>query len=236
MSISFVGLSTFESELFDLPKGAKKDFGKISMEAMSAEIAEVEVVAVRPLLEVLPDKVVFNVAGSINATGNNGLELLRKSPGVLLDNNNNVMLAGQGGTRIFINGKPSPLRGDALVAWLESLQSNEVDAIEIINNPPAKYDAEGIGGIINIRLVKDKKLGTNANLTLGYSMGQLPRYNAGISGNFRNKLVNVFGNYNYSNNQSTGYFNMYREQPGGTFDQRTLSENFSVNHNAKIGT
>lgn len=82
------------------------------------------------------------------------MELLRKSPGVLVDKDENLSLAGKNGVQVYIDGKPSPLSGTDLTNYLKSLQSSQIEAIEIITNPSAKYDAAGNAGIINIRLKK----------------------------------------------------------------------------------
>ena len=145
--------------------------------------------AQRPIVEVQPDKTVFNVAGSINAQGNTALELLRKSPGVVVDNNDNLVLQGKSGVQVYIDGKKSPLSSDDLAIYLKNLQSDQVDAIEIITNPSAKYDAEGNAGIINLRLIKDKSVGTNGTVNLGTSFSENARYNGSLSLNHRNNKI-----------------------------------------------
>ena len=120
---------------------------------------EVLVTGKRQMIEVHPDKLVFNVANSVNSSGKNGLELMRNAPGVMLDPDNNIILQGQSGVRIFINGRPSRLSGSDLATMLQSMQSDNIEAIEVITNPSAKYEAEGNGGIINIRLKKQYQPG-----------------------------------------------------------------------------
>jgi iron complex outermembrane recepter protein len=154
----------------------------------------VTVVSKKPMIEVKADKTVFNVEASINATGSNALELLQKSPGVLVDNNDNISMKGKTGVRVYIDGKMTQLDTKDLAAYLKSINSNDIEAIEMISNPSAKYDASGNAGIINIRLKKNKKFGTNGSVNVGLVQGVTPKANGSVNLNYRNKKVNVFGN------------------------------------------
>jgi iron complex outermembrane recepter protein len=234
ISVSYVGLSTYDSDIFDLTS----DFNLpvIQLSSAGVELNEVTVVAKRPLLEIKPDKMVFNIEGSVNAAGNNALELLKKAPGVVVDNNDKINMLGKSGVMIYIDGKPSPLNGDDLAAFLKTMQASEIDNIEIITNPSAKYDAEGTGGIINIRLKKDQRLGANANISLSYAQGQKKNYNGSINSNYRSKKFNLFGNYSYYNGANINYLNLYREQNGLYFDQTSDMGGGWNGHNFKAGT
>src|SRR6476620_5141236 len=104
------------------------------------ELAEVTVQK-RPLIQVLADKTVFNVQNTINATGNSGFDLLRKAPGIVIDNNDNLIVEGKTGVLIYIDGKQSYLTGSDLTNYLKTLQANDIDSIEIITQPSSKFDA-----------------------------------------------------------------------------------------------
>ena len=235
ITASFVGLPDFNSEALQVEEGQHLALPAFRLLPSSNDLSEVTVTATKPLVEVKPDKMVFNVEGSINAQGNTALELLRKSPGVMVDNNDNVMLQGRSGVQIYIDGKPSPLSNSDLAAYLQTLQSSEIEAIEIITNPSSRYDAQGNAGIINIKIKKDKNLGANGNFDAGYSIGKLPQYNAKLSGNYRNKKVNLFGSYGYGEGRNRNLFNMYREQSGLSFDQRNVNLSNWNNHNFRAG-
>ena len=192
--------------------------------------------AQRPIVEVQPDKTVFNVAGSINAQGNTALELLRKSPGVVVDNNDNLVLQGKSGVQVYIDGKKSPLSSDDLAIYLKNLQSDQVDAIEIITNPSAKYDAEGNAGIINLRLIKDKSVGTNGTVNLGTSFSENARYNGSLSLNHRNKNFNAYGSYNIFDGKNENNFFLTRELNGTRYSQINHGVYENTNHGFKFGT
>ena len=184
------------------------------------ELEEVTVVAQRPILEMKPDKMVFNVDGSINASGSDALELLRKAPGVIVDNNDNITLLGKSGVKVYIDGKPSPLSSEDLASYLSSLQSDQIDNIEIITNPSAKYEAEGNAGIINIRLKKNENVGTSGSISQNFQQGERSRYNGSFTGNWRTESTNLYGNLGYYKGGNNNEFNLYREQFGFRFDQR----------------
>lgn len=236
IEVTYVGFGKYSSDIFAFDANTAYNHPNIVLEVASEELEEVVVKSTRPIVEVHPDKTVFNVDGSINATGNTALELLRKSPGVVVDNNDNIILAGKSGVQIYIDNKPSPLSSDDLANFLKTMQSSEIDNIEIITNPSAKYDAEGNAGIINIILKKDKSLGTNASVNLGFRYGVLPKYNASTTYNYRNKAMNVFGNYGYFNGENENKFNLYREQQGYSYDQRNVMREDNESHNFKLGT
>lgn len=202
----------------------------------STDLGAVTVTAKRPIVEVKADKTILNVEGTINATGNDALELLRKSPGVMVDKDDNLSLAGKNGVQVFIDGKPSPLSGADLANYLKSIQSSNIESIELITNPSAKYEAAGNAGIINIKFKKNKSLGTNGIVNAGYNIGTYAKYNGGLSLNHRNKKVNLFGNYNYNRGLNVSTFKSDREQADTLFNQTNVLKNYNNgSHNFKAG-
>ena len=179
----------YSTALFSVKGTENKRIGTISLNKASIKIDEVLVKGKRALVEVHSDKMVFNVASSPNASGNNGLELLNKAPGIVIDPDNNIILQGKSGVRVFINGRPSSLSGTDLASMLQSMQSDNILQIEIITNPSARYEAEGNAGIINIKLKNNTTLGYNGNWISNYSRGSHPRMNHGISMNYGKKKV-----------------------------------------------
>ncbi|MEE9440004.1 MAG: TonB-dependent receptor [Saprospiraceae bacterium] len=174
------------------------DLGQISMIVSSVMLETAVVKARRAMVEVKPDRTVFNVEGTINSAGDNGLGLLRKAPGVLVDNNNNISVLSRSGVMIYIDGKKLPLSGDDLTAYLENLPAEQIDRMDIITNPGAKYEAQGNAGIIDIRLKRDKSHGANGSISGSLSQGKHLRGNLSLSGNYRNKVVSTFGTIGYN--------------------------------------
>ncbi len=236
LEVSFVGFSDYVSDNIILGEKEKRSLPLITMATDENVLDAVEIVSERSLIEIQPDKTVFNVDGSANATGNTALELLRKAPGVMVDNNDNIVLMGKSGTVVYIDGKPSPLSGADLAAFLNALRSEEIDAIEIITNPSAKYDAEGDAGIINIRLKKNKAFGTNANINLGYNQGFYAKYNGSLNVNYRNKFMNVFGGYNFNVGTWRNTMDIYRIQSGQIFDASSVRTASGPFNGLKFGT
>ncbi|KAA6439356.1 TonB-dependent receptor [Dyadobacter flavalbus] len=235
----FIRISSVGSKLFQSPAFSVTDsdvnFPVFKLPADTQQLNEVKVTAARPLIEVKNDRLVFNIEGSINATGSNALELLQKSPGVQIDKDENILVKGKTGVRIYIDGRPSPMSGKDLASTLKSMNSADIEAIEIITNPSAKYDAAGDLGIINIRLKKNVKLGTNGNLSLGAMFGITPKYNASLNLNHRDKKVNVFGSYGF--NQGAWHNTTYDDQVlnGVAYNKIWHGIWRDTTHSAKIG-
>jgi iron complex outermembrane receptor protein len=235
IGVTYVGLDDFQGDIFELGAGEILNIPDIILISSVNDLDEILVSAKRPLLELSSDKLIFNVDGSINASGSNALELLRKSPGVLVDNNNNISILGKSGVRIFIDGRPSPLRGSDLSSYLESVQSTSIDAIEIISNPGARYEAEGDAGIINIRFKKDEGLGMNGTASAGYQYGYFSRYNGSLNGNYRLKRLNVFANVSVNDYKNKSYFNVFRDQGGFLVTQRNDAPSHRQSLGARFG-
>jgi len=230
------GMKKTSSAVFEVKENENATAPVLTTQPATKDLATVTVSSAKPMVEVKADKTILNVEGTINAVGNDGLELLRKSPGVMVDKDDNLSLAGKNGVRVYIDGKPSPLAGADLAAFLKSLQSSQIEAIEIITNPSAKYEAAGNAGIINIRLKKNLTIGTNGSANAGYNIGINARYNAGISLNHRNAKVNVFGNYNFNRGKNEFSIRSTRTTPDSLFDQsNNIINRNNGSHNFKAG-
>ena len=218
VSASHIGYSTRYSAVFEVKESIT--LPEIKLEKAAASLQGVTVTSQKPVIEVRADKTILNVEGTINAVGNDALELLRRSPSVMVDKDDNISLAGKNGVQVYIDGKPSPLSGSDLANYLKSMQSSQIEAIEIITNPSAKYEAAGNAGIINIKLKKNKSFGTNGSVNAGYTQGVYAKGTAGINLNHRNKNINVFGNYNYNKGNYLMKMNSERTQFDTLFLQR----------------
>ena len=234
VNTSHVGYGVVNSPAFEVSEGDVTVPG-VSLMKLSGTLTNVAVTSLKPMVEVRADKTILNVEGSVNAVGQDALELLRKSPGVMVDKDENLSLSGKNGVQVYIDGRPTPLSGADLAAYLKTLQSSSIEAIEIITNPSAKYEAAGNAGIINIKLKKNKSLGTNGSVNAGYSIGKFPKYNAGFALNHRNQKINAFGNFNYNRNKNEMYMNFMRKQLDTLFDQRSIMSPSGNNQNFKAG-
>ena len=235
IAVSYVGYIPVKTKWVTMVAG-DVSVPEITMKKSKENLNAVSVTAKRPIVEVRADKTILNVEGTINAQGNDALELLRKSPGVMVDKDDNLSLSGKNGVQVFIDGKPSPLSGADLANYLKSIQSSQIESIELITNPSAKYEAAGNAGIINIKFKKNKNLGTNGSVSAGYNIGTYAKYNGGISFNNRNAKTNVFGSYNYNRGLSRSAFVLNRIQSDSLFYQTNVIKNYNNGtHNFKTG-
>lgn len=235
--LSYQALNTEKkfSNAFKLEDGKDIQLPTIVLQQSVNQLADVTVVSKKPMIEVKADKTIFNVENSINATGSNALELLQKSPGVQVDNNENINMKGKSGVKIYIDGKMSQLNGQDLAAYLKSINSADIEAIEMISNPSAKYDASGNAGIINIRLKKNKKYGTNGSFNTGFVQGKTPKGNAGLNLNYRDKKINLFSNISGNLGAYENGLDLYRGQRDTIYDQHSVNSNNNKNFNIKAG-
>jgi 5-hydroxyisourate hydrolase-like protein (transthyretin family) len=234
LSVSLVGYPKFLGQPFDFKK-EDLTLDVVKLQAESTELQVVTIKAQKPFIEVKADKMVMNVESSITSAGANGMELLQKAPGVVIDNNDNISLKGKNGVQIWIDGKPSQMEIKDLAAYLRSLNANDIEAIEIITNPSARFDAAGNAGIINIRLKKNKNLGTNGSIGANFRYGIAPKGDVSINLNHRNKKLNVFGNAGYNNGEWHNSMTFYREQNDKIFDQHQKQISYHPGGNLKIG-
>ncbi len=235
ITVSYVGYQDYVTDSFDISSGETEELSVLKLLLADNQLEEVTVKAKRPLLEMRPDKLVMNVAGSINTTGEDAYTLLKKSPGVVVDNNDNIMMLGKSGVQIYINGKPSPLSSSDLAAYLKTLSSDQIDKIEIITNPSAKYDAEGSAGIIDIKLLKNKNHGTNGSVNANFSQGEFSRYGISFTGNYRNEKWYAYTSLGAWHGENFNINELTRAQSGYLFDQYSRGEGDWNNYNAKIG-
>lgn len=235
LTYSLVGFEKKYSALVEVAEGATVTLEPEVLAASAVKLQGVTVTSKKPMIEVKADKTVFNVEASINATGSNALELLQKSPGVQVDNNDNISMKGKTGVKVYVDGKMMQLDTKDLAAYLKSINSNDIEAIEMISNPSAKYDASGNAGIINIRLKKNKKFGTNGSMNLGFVQGVTPKTNGSVNLNYRDKKINIFGNVGAHIGRYENTLDLYRIQKDTLYDQKTVMHSYDKSFNVKAG-
>jgi hypothetical protein len=231
-----VGYAAAKSKIFEVKTGATIIVDDIVLTVSTkANDAAVVTAKKKPLIEVKADKMILNVESSINAIGSNAFELLRKSPGVVIDKDDNLQLKGKNGVRIFIDGKPTVFDAKDLAEYLKTINSADIESIEFITNPSARYEAEGNAGIINIRLKKSKKLGYNGSASAGFAQQIFPKVNGSLNMNYRKNKINLFGNYSVNSGNNWGSFRLDRTTTDSTYFQKTTMENYNTSHNIKMG-
>ncbi len=235
LSYTMVGFQKTYSPVFQLSGGTPYNAPVMQLAAADNKLEGVTVTSRKPLIEIKADKTIFNVENSINATGSNALELLQKSPGMKVDQNDNISMKGKNGVTIYIDGKMQQMDSKTLADYLRSINSNDIEAIEMISNPSAKYDASGNAGIVNIRLKKNKKFGTNGSATAGFTQGITPKANGALNLNYRDKKINLFGNVSANVGERTNDMILYRAQADSIFDQVSRNVSNNKNYNFKAG-
>ena len=216
--------------------------GVLQLVPAEKALKEVSVTAKKPLIERKLDRTIVNVDASITSTGSTALEVLEKAPGVSVDKDGNISLKGKAGVIVYLDGRPSYLSGQDLANMLRNMTASQLDQIEIMTNPPAKYDAAGNAGVINIKTKKNKMFGYNGNITTGYTQGRYARFNEAVSFNYRNSKVNFFSNFNYNRNHKSEELYIVRnfrdantKNIKSIFDQTTYMENQRHFYSAKAG-
>lgn len=242
VSISAVGYLTSISPVLTLAGGNKKEMELVSLTVKAKDLKSVTVAARKPLIEQRLDRTIVNVEASVTNVGATALEVLEKSPGISVDKDGNISLKGKQGVQVYVDGRPSYLSGSDLANLLRNMNASQLDQIEIMTNPPAKYDATGNSGIINIKTKKTKQVGYNGSLSLGYGQGRYPKINESANFNYRKNKVNIFANVGYSYRKNFNDLDIQRKfLEAGTkelrshFDQESRIREKGESFNGKIG-
>jgi len=238
LKIYFVGYKSNLTEPFQVTK-EKPDVAlkNILLVPDVKNLKEVNVTAEKSGLQIEMDKKVYNVDKNLTQAGGSAVDILNQVPSVTVDLEGNVNLRGSQDVNVFIDGKPSALMGINPSAALEQIPAASIERIEVITNPSAKYDAEGMSGILNIVLKKNTQPGLNGTATGGIGTGE--KYNGGASFNYQDKKINAYTNYNYRNQQRDGSGESYRYTffPDTSFSllQESSQQNHNINHALRTG-
>lgn len=249
--ISSIGYATYTSEAFDLVPGMTKDFGTITINDEMTGLDEVTVQSSRPEIIIEPDKTIVNVEGTVMAEGSNTLDVIGRSPGVYVDQDGNIILNGRGGVTVMINDRPTYMSATDLANYLRSMPAENIKSIEVINNPSARFDAEGAAGVINIVLKKNTVDGVFGNIQLGTQYNGLNAPIAGATINVKKGKWSTNANLNYNENANYNDLDIIRnfelEEGTSKFTQDsriktrfrtpnfTGSANYEINPNHNLG-
>ncbi len=212
---------------------------QIELIRSAQDMTAVTITARKPIIEARADKLIVNVDAAPSNAGATVLELLEKSPGIAVDQDGNIQVKGKQGVMVLIDGRPTYLSGQDLASLLRSMPAAELDQVEIMTQPSAKFDAAGNSGIINLKTKKSRKTGLNGSVSVGYMQGVYPKSPNNFNFNYRKGRVNLFANGGYT------YWEQYNEQnisrkfkPNGitnAFDQTGRSTNYSNNYTLRTG-
>jgi len=240
ISFSATGYDKAFSPMLSFSGEERKDMGVLQLSEARKEMAEVTVTAKKPLFEQKIDRMIVNVEGNITAAGSTILDVLERSPGVVVDRqNNSISMAGKNGVVVMINGKINRMPIDAVLQMLAGMSAGNIEKLELITTPPANLDAEGNAGYINIVLKVSDQYGTNGSfsLTAGYGNRDMPQ--ASINFNHRQGKVNIYGDYSFSRVHAEQDWLFYHRvsNKGEVTENETLTYRNTVqrNHNGRLG-
>lgn len=196
ITASFLGYSNKTiGDISLTPEKPKSIHGRITLSQDASQLGEITIEALRPTITQLADRIVVNIEGTALATGNSAFDVLAKVPGVFVDQEGNVQLNGKGGVTVMLNDRLTYLSARDLRNLLEGMSAENVQNIEIITNPSARYDAEGSSGILNINLKQNALRGINGNVNASYRYnGKQHGYSAGGRINYKTDRWNSFIN------------------------------------------
>ncbi|MBN2668829.1 MAG: TonB-dependent receptor [Bacteroidales bacterium] len=238
ITIDFMGYQQFKSKVVVVSKeNPIGKLNKIQIEQNTDVLGEVEIKAEKQMFENKIDSKTFNVSKDITMQSKSALEALEQIPSVSVDIDGNISLRGNGNIKILIDDRPIVVSAENQADLLEQIQADNIESIDIITNPSAKYDPEGMGGIINIKLKKSQPNGKNLNVTV--SSDFIREHGVNVSGGVRTKKVNVYGTYGFKYNK----FNYERESHqsylfGDTvyyLDQHSEGGRSNLNHMGTAG-
>ncbi len=204
LRISSVGLRSIYSEKFTIMSSSTEvTLGTTVLNENKKELEGVVVRAQKPVYQQKPGGMVVNVENSMFTKGSSALQVLERSPGVVIDHrNNSIALNGKNGVMVMINGKLVRMPIEQLVNMLEGMNADDIATIELLTTPPAKYDAEGSAGLINIVLKKGRKQGTNGNISLTAGYAKAEKATASVNLSHNTKSLGLYGSYTYSRNKT----------------------------------
>lgn len=243
VSISAVGHEKGYSDVFEVsPTTANIQLKTIDLVPQAKSIGGVTVTAKKPLIEQRIDRTIVNVEAAVTNVGTSAMEVLEKSPGISVDKDGNISLKGKQGVQVYVDGRPSYLGGADLANYLRSLSSNQLEQIEIMTNPPAKYDASGNSGVINLKTKKTKQLGYSGSISSTYSQGRYTKITESFNFNYRKNKINFFTTLGYNNRKNFQDLDIQRKfiesstkEVKSNFAQESRIKENGKSHNAKLG-
>jgi outer membrane receptor protein involved in Fe transport len=254
ITLTFIGFKSIDIPLLVGELNETYDLGRIELEESSASLDEVVISAKRDIVSANLDSKSYSASEFLATSGGSVLDMMKSLPGLTVNQEGKVELRGSDKVSVLIDGKTSALTGFGSQRGLENIPASQIESIEIINNPSAKYDAAGMAGIINIKLKKENQKGLNGDIGFTFGDGALTKrkadlptgmssfsnnlkYTPSLNLNYRTEKLNLFfqsywiNQHKLPNNEfSTRYYD------NGTMTESQVAENRAQNHyNIKVG-
>lgn len=227
---SIIGYKTTQSKVFVVnSKELLVDLGVFKMDISDKTLKALEIVGEKADFTNQLDKKTYSVGKNITNIGGSATDILQNIPSVNVDIDGKISLRGSENVTVLIDGKPSTLTGANRQAILQQLPANAISEIEIITNPSAKYDADGMAGIINIKTKKDKLKGINANTQA--TVGTNDKYSFNLGLNNRTSKYNLFGNYSYRHERRDNFGNgeQFNYFTGNNYSFKSKNDGYNLN-------
>ena len=226
--VQYIGYKTYTQNISSTKNVI--DIGVIEISENVEELAGVEIVVERSTIEQKIDRKVINVGKDLTTSGATAADIMANVPSVDVDQDGNISFRGNQNIRVLIDGKLTNISPDQL---LRQIPSTSIKKIELITNPSAKYNPEGMSGIINIILYKSSKMGFNGILNLGLTQGKKTRFNNSLDLNYRINKLNIYGNY--GNTIGQNFFNGEIFRPTENSQQSWRNNSDKTTHLFKVG-
>lgn len=196
LRVSGIGFTPLNTPEFTIaPTAPSADLGSIKLSRISVTLQSVQITGEKPTMVIEPDRNTYK-AKDVAPAASNASDILQATPSVEVDGDGKVSLRGNENVAIQINGRPSPIRGAQLAAYLKQIPANIVERIEVVPNPSAKYDPEGMAGIINIVLKANTDLGLSGGVNTGFATAS--RFNSGANVGYQKGAMTLFGTYGFN--------------------------------------
>ncbi|MBP8033733.1 MAG: TonB-dependent receptor [Bacteroidia bacterium] len=239
LKVSAIGFDTYYSNTLEYDSVTPITLPNITLKARSINLNEVSVAAQKKTIEYKNGNVIVNIEGTALAMGNTAYDLLSRLPGVTVSDGN-ISIQGKAGVKILIDGKLQQVSGQQLMNILKSMNSSQIDKMEVLKKPPVKYDAAGTGGMINIKTNKLKIVGFSGSVFGSYSQGFLGSGSGGFNLNYKGKKFNFFSGVTANKdarhfvNKATNTINYNGIET--TVDQETVTKSHGHYETYNIGT
>lgn len=232
LNVSFIGYQDYESNVITLSR--KLQLPTIQLLENTESLDEVTLTAKRPVITRESDRLVFNVENSTLSNGST-MDILKRTPGVVV-NQEKIMIRNEGVT-VYLNNRRVPLDNQEVQALLDNLGGDVIKSIEVIQNPPAEYEAEG-GPVLNIITTKSVSVGYKGSLNANGTYSIFPKHTFGTSHFFKSEKVDLFVNYSFNprktSHRTLGLINYENEGVGTLWDQDYERKEWRKAHNTTI--